>query len=133
MRTVKETTKTETKEVVNEFTLKEAFVLWKKKAKSGNDYLNGFLVDESGNKVFLNGFFNTNKKNPKEPDIRVVTSVNEGEESVEVASLWDNVSEVKGTRYLTGTTNDKEKLVAFYGKDHQEARPYIRTYYKETK
>lgn len=132
MRTVKEKeVKTENKEVVNEFTLKEAFVLWKKKAKSGNEYLNGFLVDEEGNKVFLNGFFNSNKKNPKEPDIRIVTSVDEGEESIEVASLWENVSEGKGTRYLTGSTNDKEKLVAFYGKEHQEKRPYIRAYYKE--
>ena len=134
MRTVKEKeVKTNESEVKQEFNLKEAFVLWKKQAKSGNDYLNGFLVDDKGNKVFLNGFFNTNKKNPKEPDIRVVTSVNEGEESIEVASLWENVSEGKGTRYLTGTTNDKEKLVCFYGKDHQEARPYIRAYYKENK
>lgn len=130
MRTTKET-KTETKEVKQEFTLKEAFVLWKKTSKSGNDYLNGYLVSEDGNKVFLNGFFNSNKKNPKEPDIRVVTSVNEGEESIEVATLWESVSEEKGTRYLTGKTNDKEKLVAFYGKEHQEARPYIRAYYKE--
>ena len=133
MRTVKETTKTKDKEVVNEFNLKEAFVLWKKKAKSGNDYLNGYLVDGEGNKVFLTGFFNTNKENPKQPDIRVITSVNEGEESIEVASLWDNISEGKGTRYLTGTTNDKEKLVGFYGNENEEARPYIRVYYKENK
>ena len=131
MRTVKETTKTETKEVKVE--LKEAFVLWKKKSSKGADYLNGFFTNENGDKVYLTGFFNTNKKNPKEPDIRVVTSVNEGEESIEVASLWESVSETKGTRYLTGSTNDKEKLVAFYGEENQEARPYIRAYYKENK
>lgn len=131
MRTVvKKEVKNNESEVKQEFNLKEAFVLWKKESKAGNDYLNGFLVDENGNKVFLNGFFNTNKKNPKEPDIRVVTSVAEGEESIEVASLWENVSEGKGTRYLTGSTNDKEKLVGFYGKE-VESRPYIRAYYKE--
>ena len=131
MRTVKETTKTETKEVKVE--LKEAFVLWKKTGKSGVDYLDGYTVDENGNKTFLKGFFNTKKENPKQPDIRVITSVNEGEQSVEVASLWSNVSESKGTKYLTGSTNDKEKLVAFYGKENQEARPYIKAYYKEDK
>lgn len=133
MRTVKEITKTETKEVVNNFNLKEAFVLWKKTGKSGVDYLDGYTVDENGNKTFLKGFFNTNKENPKQPDITVKTSVNEGEQSVEVASLWSNVSETKGTKYLTGSTNDKEKLVAFYGKENQEARPYIKAYYKEDK
>lgn len=133
MRTVKETKTTQNKEVVNEFNLKEAFVLWKKQSKAGNDYLDGYFVDENGNKVYLKGFFNTNKENPKAPDIRVITSVNEGEESVEVASLWENVSEGKGTRYLTGSTNDKEKLVAFYSKDNKETRPYIRVYYKENK
>ena len=131
MRTVvKKEVENNESEVKQEFNLKEAFVLWKKESKAGNDYLNGFLVDENGNKVFLNGFFNTNKKNPKEPDIRVVTSVAEGEESIEVASLWENVSEGKGTRYLTGSTNDKEKLVGFYGNE-VESRPYIRAYYKE--
>lgn len=130
MKTVKE------KEVKNieegkGFTLKEAFVLWKKTAKSGLEYLTGYTLDENGNKTYLNGFFNAKKENPKAPDIRILTAANEGEESVEVASLWENVSEGKGTRYLTGSTNEKEKIVAFYGKENEEKRPYIRAYYKE--
>ena len=129
MRTVAENKVEKKEEVKQEFTLKEAFVLWKRKAKSGVDYLSGYTVDENGNKTYLNGFFNSKKENPKAPDIRVLTAAGEGEESVEVASLWETVSE-KNTRYLTGTTNDKEKLVAFYGKENQEMRPYIRVYYK---
>lgn len=129
MKTAKKETKTTTKkEVKQEVQLKEAFVLWKKTAKSGKDYLNGFFVNEDGNKEYLTGFFNTNKKNPKEPDIRVYTSVAEGEESVEVASLWEYISKNE-KRYLSGMTNEKEKLVAFYGKT--EKAPYIRAYFRE--
>lgn len=128
MRTTKETKVEEKKEVVNEFNLKEAFVLWKNKAKSGADYLAGFTSDK---KIKLVAYFNSNKKNPKEPDIRIYSLDSEGKQDVEVADLWESVSEGKGTRYLTGSTNDREKLVCFYGKEHQEMRPYIRAYYKE--
>lgn len=131
MRTVAENKVEKKEEVKQEFTLKEAFVLWKRKAKSGVDYLSGYAVDENGNKTYLNGFFNSKKENPKAPDIRVMTATNEGEESVEVAILWENLSKDETKRYLTGTTNDHEKLVCFYGKEHQEMRPYIRAYYKE--
>lgn len=131
MRTVKETTKTETKEVVNDFNLTEAFVLWKRKAKSGNDYLSGY-VRKGDDVTYLVGYFNSNKKNPKEPDIRVYVQV-DGEQDIECASLWENISESKNTRYLTGSTNDNEKIVAFYGKQEDEKRPYIRAYYKENK
>ena len=129
MKTAKNETKNTNKEVKQEVQLKEAFVLWKKTAKSGKDYLNGFFINGNGDKEFLTGFFNTNKKNPKEPDIRVYTSVAEGEESVEVAGLWENISKNE-KRYLTGMTNEKEKLVAFYGKN--EKAPYIRAYYKDS-
>lgn len=123
MRTTKE--KQETKEV--EFNLNESFVLWRNESKTGVKYLKGFTPNkETG----LIAYFNSNKKNPKEPDIRVYSLV-EGKQDIEVASLWENVSENKGTRYLTGSTNDNEKLVAFYGKEHEEARPYLRAYYKQ--
>ena len=75
------------KEEKKEFDLKEAFVLWKNVAKSGKEYLSGFVNNEE--KTKLKGFFNTDKKNPKEPDIRVYTEVND--KLVEVASLWTNV------------------------------------------
>ena len=120
------------KEVVNEFTLEEAFVLWKNKSKAGNDYLKGHTSEACGNQNIV-GFFNTNKKNPKEPDVRIYLIDAEGNQDKEVADLWESISEGKGTRYLTGTTEDKEKLVAFYGQDSQEKRPYIRAYFKEDK
>lgn len=133
MRTTQKEVKTEEKGVVNEFNLTEAFVLWKNEAKSGNDYLKGYTpADKKGNQTKLIGYFNPNKKNPKEPDVRVYALVDD-KQDIEVASLWENVSEGKGTRYLTGTTNDDEKLVAFYGKENEEKRPYIRVYYKENK
>lgn len=124
MRTTKEIVKEEVKGV--EFNLKEAFVLWKNKAKSGVDYLSGYTEDK---KVKLVGYFNSNKKNPKEPDIRVYLTI-DGKQDMEVAALWESVSEEKGTRYLTGTTNDDEKLVGWYSKVEDEKRPHIRVYYK---
>ena len=32
---------------------------------------------------------------------------------------------------MTGTTNEKEKLVAFYGDEYETKRPFIRVYYSE--
>ena len=54
MRTTKETVK-ENKEVVNEFNLKEAFVLWKNKAKSGNDYLSGYTEGDHEVEIKVTG------------------------------------------------------------------------------
>ena len=115
----------ETKKGANE--LAEAFALWVHKSKAGNEYLSGLTTAENGN-VRLVGYFNTNKKNPKEPDIRVYSLNDEGNQDIEVADLWENVSK-QDTRYLSGSTNDKEKLVGFYGDKKEEKRPYIRVYF----
>ena len=126
MRTVKEVKQEEVKQ---EFNLKEAFVLWKQKSeRTGAEYLTGKTSDEAA--VKLRAFFNTNKKSPKQPDITIYTNDEKGER-LEVASLWENVSEETGKRYLTGSTNEKEKLVGFYTKVEDEKRPYIRVYYKQ--
>lgn len=117
---------TQIKEEKKEFDLKEAFVLWKNVAKSGKEYLAGFVNNEE--KTKLKGFFNTDKKNPKEPDIRVYTEVNE--KLVEVASLWTNVDK-KEQKYVTGTTDEHEKLVGWFGKENQEMRPFVRVYYEK--
>jgi uncharacterized protein (DUF736 family) len=114
------------KEEKKEFDLKEAFVLWKNVAKSGKEYLSGFVNNEE--KTKLKGFFNTDKKNPKEPDIRVYTEVND--KLVEVASLWTNVDK-KEQKYVTGSTDENEKLVGWFGKENQEARPFVRVYYEK--
>lgn len=114
------------KEEKKEFDLKEAFVLWKNVAKSGKEYLSGFVNNEE--KTKLKGFFNTDKKNPKEPDIRVYTEVND--KLVEVASLWTNVDK-KEQKYVTGSTDENEKLVGWFGKENQEMRPFVRVYYEK--
>lgn len=112
-----------TEEIKKEVKLEEAFALWKNQSKAGNDYLSGYNL----HKEKLVAFFNTNKKNPKEPDVRVYAVV-DGKQDKEVASLWANVSKNE-KQYLTGMTSDKEKLVAFF--DGKDKHPYIRAYFKE--
>ena len=110
--------------------LEEAFVLWKNEAKSGINYLKGNTpIDKKGNQLSLVGFFHTNKANPKEPDIRVY-SLNDGEQDKEVCALWENISKNE-TRHLTGMTDEREKIIAFYNDSENEKRPYIRAYYKQ--
>ena len=53
-----------------------------------------------------------------------------GKQGEEIASLWSYVSKDKKP-YLTGVTNEKEKLVAFYGDESNDKRPYIRAYFQE--
>ena len=127
----KQTTKevVEKGEVKKEFNLTEAFVLWKNKSKNNVEYLSGRL--EGKEEVKLVGYFNSRKKNPKEPDIRIYDIDSDGSQGIEVCSLWENIS--KGEkRYLTGTTNDQEKIIAFYNNlEENPNRPYIRAYYKQ--
>lgn len=111
--------------------LKECFALWKKDAETGLMYLTGSTPkDEKGNvEMRLKAFFNSKKKNPKEPDIRVYTK-GEDDKDVEVASLWDKVGK-KGTRYLSGKTNEDEYLIGFYNEDEESKQPYVKVYYQE--
>ena len=101
---------------------KEAFVLWLKESKKGNKYLTGFVSADQDMKLIA--YFNTDKKNPKEPDVRVYQSIKneDGTYTIgekEVASLWTQTS-AKETEYLTGTTDENERLVAFIGDVHKE-------------
>lgn len=111
-----------------EFTLEEAFTVWKNEAKSGNHYLKGY--DLNGNKLV--GYFNGKKKNPNEPDVRFYELDKEGKQGKEVASLWENEAK-NGNRYLSGKTTENEKLVAFYQKDEDEKKPFIKAYFSEEK
>lgn len=111
--------------------LVESFSLWLNKSKAGNDYLTGKLNEKLGSGKLV-GYFNTNKKNPKEPDIRIYTLDAEGKQDKEIADLWDSVSETTGNEYLTGTSDEKERLIGFYDKVSPEKskRPYIKVYFK---
>lgn len=113
--------------------LEECFVLWKKDAKTGLNYLTGSTPKDKDGKVemYLKGFFNPKKKNPKEPDIRVYTQGEDGKDE-EVATLWDKVSK-KDKRYLSGKTNENEYLIGFYNEGEESKQPYVRVYYQENK
>ena len=128
MKTSKTTNVVEKGEV-KEFKLPEAFVLWANTSKAGMKYLSGNTSEELHTKLV--GFYNTNKKNPKEPDIRIYDIDSEGNQGNEVCSLWENISKNE-TRYLTGSTNEQEKIIAFYNNvEENPSRPYIRAYYKQ--
>ncbi len=120
--------KKETKEFKE---LEEAFVLWKHTANSGVAYLSGNTPKNKKDSISLVGFFNNNKKNPKEPDVKVYVLDEEGNQSDEVCSLWENTSK-SGSKYLSGLTNENDKIVAFYNEiDENSKIPYIRAYYKQ--
>lgn len=127
---MRKTTKTEEVKQTErkEFNLKEAFVLWKNETRKGKNILKGFTSEELDSTPLI-GFFNTNKKNPKEPDIRVCT-MKDGKADKEVASLWENIGKTEN-RYLKGTTDEKEKLVGWYNHNGNDKAPYIRVYFSE--
>ena len=77
------TTVKENKNVKKEEGLQEAFVLWLHKSKAEKEYLSGQMNEKFGN-TRLVGYFNTMKKNPKEPDIRVYTLNSDGKQDKEV-------------------------------------------------
>jgi uncharacterized protein (DUF736 family) len=111
-----------------DFTMQDIFALWKKTSKNGNTYFDG----KSKEGLYLRGFFNTNKKNPKEPDLRVYVSDENKELSKEpLISMWCNVSK-SGSKYLTGKLGNK-RVVAFVRKSDNEKAPYLTAYYSEDK
>lgn len=114
-------------EVKKEFDLKEAFALWERTSQAGNKYLTGKVDD-----LKLIAFLNKEKKNEKEPDIRIYTIENDEISKEAVASLWKNLS--KNNRYyLTGIDNEGLRLVGFYNEQIMEFpdRPLIRVYFQK--
>ena len=77
-------------------------------------------------------FYNEEKTNDKQPDIQLYQEDKKGNIGDKVVSLWKNESK-EGKEYLTGTTNENEKIVAFFGKEkNPESKiPYITGYFKE--
>ena len=110
-----------------QFTMIPVFALWKQTAKSGKTYFSGKRED---NRQKLTAFFNTNKKNPKEPDIRVYCVAPNGDmEKEEYISMWCNVAK-SGKKYLTGKLGDK-RVVGFINENAENNRPYVSVYYSE--
>lgn len=108
--------------------LVEVAVLWLHVSKNETEYLSGNLSEDLGSGKII-GFFNTNKKNPKEPDIRLYTVNQEGNRDIEIASLWENISKSEN-RYLLGKTNENEDIIGFY-EEKQEKKPYIKVYFSK--
>ena len=127
MKYVKNETKKEEKE---KFDLKECFTLWKNSSKEGNIYLTGY--DFNKNRII--GFYNRKLKD-NQPTIRIYGVDEEGKTTKEeIITLWDTTFKTSGKSGLSGYTNEKEGIIAFYGDEKESKRPYIRGYFtKENK
>lgn len=120
-------TKNEQKETKKEkFDLQECFTLWLNTSKEGNKYLTGY--DFNKNRVI--GFYNKKKTSDKQPSIRIY-GVNEEGKMIEeeIITLWDTTFKTSGKDGLSGYTNEKEGIIAFYGDDENSKKPYIKGYF----
>lgn len=121
------TTKTNTQAKAK---MEQVLAIWKQNSKNGKAFFSGHIGADKGDKCV--GFFNTKKKNPKEPDLRIYRTDSEGKaEKEEYISLWCNVSK-KGTKYLTGKLAGKS-VVGFINNKEDSKAPYVSVYYREDK
>ena len=118
--------KKETDETKKEkFDLNECFTLWLNTSKEGNKYLTGY--DFNKNRII--GFYNK-KANDKQPSIRIYGVDEEGKTTAEeIITLWDTTFKTSGKDGLSGYTNEKENIIAFYGDETDTKRPYIKGYF----
>lgn len=123
MRYVKNETKEENKK--EKFDLQECFTLWLNTSKEGNKYLSGY--DFNHNRIM--GFYNK-KANDKQPSIRIYGVDEEGKiTKEEIITLWDTTFKTSGKNGLSGYTNEKEGIIAFYGDLEDTKHPYIKGYF----
>ena len=125
----KKVEQTKAEETKKEFTMEQAGAFWRNRSKAGNTYFSGGFEQKP-----CKGFYVTNKKNPKEPDIRIYTVVDDSELSEEpIISLWCNVTK-NGKKYLTGKIK-KQRFVGFINEKATEEnkQPYFSIYYQEDK
>lgn len=116
--------KQETKVEKEKFNLDEVFSLWKKQSKDGKDYLTGTTKD--GARII--GFINDKKDNT--PKVRIYSTKEDGSREEEIIALWESISK-QDNLYLSGLTNENEKIIAFYSNNKENNRPYIKGYYKK--
>ena len=123
MKYVKNETKEENKK--EKFDLQECFTLWLNTSKEGNKYLSGY--DFNHNRIM--GFYNK-KANEKQPSIRIFGVDDNGAiTKEEIITLWDTTFKTSGKDGLSGYTNEKEGIIAFYGDENDSKHPYIRGYF----
>lgn len=106
--------------------MEQAFALWRRKSKDGKKtYFTGKMGDTN-----LTAFYNTEKKNLKEPDMRVYVRNADGELSKEVyVSLWCNATK-NGKKVLSGKVDGK-RVVGFINANADEKHPYISVYWSD--
>ena len=104
----------------------DVFAMWKNESK-GKPYFTGKGVNTPN----LVGFYDTNKKNMKEPDIRIYSRDGEGILSKEpYCSLWANVSQ-NGKKYLSGKVDGKRVVGFINEKTENTKRPYFSVYWSD--
>ena len=130
MKTTTKKMETEEKEV-KENLMKELCILWEHTTENDVTYLSGHLSEDLKFQKVI-AFYNKTKKNEKEPDVRVYSLDDENKTDTQIISLWDQTSKT-GVKYLSGQTNEKENVVAFYNQNEAEKQPKIKIYLKESK
>lgn len=106
--------------------LEEVFALWKRTSEKGKEYFTGKGMDYPN----IVAFYNKDKQNPKEPDLRVYNVDQDGKIAKKpFVSLWVNVSKNK-KKYLSGKLNDR-KVIGFIRDKAEEKRPYVNVYYSD--
>ena len=111
-------------------TLKQVLALWKKKSKDGKrTYFSGKVDDGTfENNFYVTAFYNTDKKNLKEPDLKIYARDDEGNLSKEpILSLWCNPTK-NGKKVLSGKLDGK-RVVGFIKENASENQPYISVYF----
>lgn len=105
--------------------LKEVCALWKREGGK-TSYYTGVLKEDEKHIV---AFYNLDKKNPKEPDLRVYQQVKKGEKlQGEIMSLWVQLTKNKDKKYLTGVDNANRRLVGFINENPSKLAPTIAIY-----
>ena len=105
--------------------LTEVCALWKREAGKIT-YYTGVLKEGEKNLV---AFYNLDKKNPKEPDLRVYLQVEKGEKfGDEIISLWVQLTKDKTKKYFTGVVNANCRLVGFINENPSKLAPSITVY-----
>ena len=112
---------------------KQLCVLWKKESKNGKPYFTG-KANINGYEQNVTAFYNLEKKNPKEPDLRIYAVDKENKLSKEpILSLWVNVSPAKNSKYLSGKVDGK-RVVGFINESKANTkRPTISIYLSDDK
>lgn len=115
--------------------LQGVFALWKRTSKDGKKtFFSGQTEDKS---AYLTAFYNTNKKNLKEPDLRVYMQDGDGDfmkddegKTIEYCSLWVNATKKGEKKYLSGKVDGK-RVVGFIRENATEKQPYISVYFSD--